>query len=147
MRYSIDLYIPKDWKFNITNTLYANNLHKPEWTKKWGYYDPYYDQDTGKCSDWISYDKKENAFFCPMELNPKDPNLRSMIDRDIRNNKADELSPLKGLNRDWSFTPENHNQYRNLHSILWKDNQSFIVKLSDQMFNIFLEVEAKVHEN
>ncbi len=65
MRYSVDLYIPKDWKFNITNSLHANNLHKPEWTKKWGYYDPYYDEDTGRCSDWINYDEKENAFFCP----------------------------------------------------------------------------------
>ena len=147
MRYSVDLYIPKDWKFNITNSLHANNLHKPEWTKKWGYYDPYYDEDMGECSDWISYDEKESAFFCPMKFDLEKFDVRGAIDRDIRNNKADELSPLKGLNHDWSFTNENYNQYWNLHSILWKDNQHFIVKLSDQMFNIFLEVEAKVHEN
>ena len=82
-----------------------------------------------------------------MELDLEKFDVRGAIDRDIRNNKADELSPLKGLNRDWSFTNENYNQYWNLHSILWKDNQHFIVKLSDQMFNIFLEVEVKVHEN
>lgn len=101
----------------------------------------------GKCSDWINYDEKENAFFCPMELDLEKFDVRGAIDRDIRNNKADELSPLKGLNRDWSEAYYSYGQYWNLHSILWKDNQHFIVKLSDQMFNIFLEVEAKVHEN
>ena len=147
MEYSVDLYIPKNWKFNISNSLHSNNLHKPERTNKWGYYDPYYDEDMGKCSDWISYDEKENAFFCPMELDLEKFDVRGAIDRDIRNNKADELSPLKGLNRDWSEAYYSYGQYWNLHSILWKDNQHFIVKLSDQMFNIFLEVEAKVHEN
>ncbi len=146
MRYSVDLYIPTDWKFNIANYLYANNLRKPERANKRGYSDPYYDQDTGRCSDWITYDEKENVFFCPMEFNIGSTNVRSVIDKDIRNNKADQLSPLVGLNHEWSITWK-EGLYWKLDSILWKNNQKFIVKLSDKMFNIFLEVEATVNEN
>ena len=141
MRYSVDLYIPTDWKFNIANSIHANNLHKPERAnKRW------YHGDYEWCSDWITYDEKENAFFCPMEFDITKYGIRYTIENDIRNNKADELSPLEGLNPDWSFAQHNNHQYWNLHSILWKDNQKFIVKLSDQMFNIFLEVEATVNE-
>lgn len=78
-----------------------------------------------------------------MEFDLTRYNIRYAIEANIRNNKADELSPLEGLNPDWSLTQHHNNQYWNLHSILWKDNQKFIVKLSDQMFNIFLEIEAK----
>lgn len=81
-----------------------------------------------------------------MEFDITKYGIRYTIENDIRNNKADELSPLEGLNPDWSFAQHNNHQYWNLHSILWKDNQKFIVKLSDQMFNIFLEVEATVNE-
>lgn len=34
MRYSVDLYIPTDWKFNIANSIHASNLHKPERANK-----------------------------------------------------------------------------------------------------------------
>ena len=97
------------------------------------------------CSDRITYDEKENVFFCPLEFNPGDWNFRQTIENDIRNNKTDELSPLEGLNTDWSFTYHNSN-YWQLHSILWKTDNRFIVKLSDQMFNLFLEVEANIDE-
>lgn len=146
IRYSVDLYIPTDWKFNIANPLYANNLRKPERANKRGYYDSYYDQETARCSDWTTYDEKENVFFCPLEFNPGDWNFRQKIKNDIRNNKADQLSPLVGLNHEWSITWE-EGLYWKLDSILWKNNQKFIVKLSDKMFNIFLEVEATVDEN
>lgn len=142
MDHSVDLYIPTDWKFNIANHIHGSNLHVPERVNKWGY--SWYNKG---CSNRITYDEKENAFFCPLEFNPGDWNFRQKIENDIRNNKADQLSPLVGLNPDWSHTYRNADQYWKVHSILWKDNQNFIVKLSDQMFNIFLEVEATVDEN
>ena len=144
MNVSLDLYIPKDWKFNITNSLHANNLHKPEWTKKWGYYDPYYDEDTGRCSDWISYDKKANAFFCPLERNPSSSEKREIIEREIRK-KADELSLLEGLNRERSFSHDAR-RYRELDSVLWKNDHRVIAKLSDKFFNLFVELEVEMNE-
>lgn len=141
MSYSVDLYIPNDWKFNITNPIYRTNLRMPERVGKRGY--TWYNGQN--CSDRITYDEKENVFFCPLEFNPGDWNFRQTIENDIRNNKTDELSPLEGLNTDWSFTYHNSN-YWQLHSILWKTDNRFIVKLSDQMFNLFLEVEANIDE-
>lgn len=91
IRYSVYLYIPTDWTFNIANYLYANNLRKPERANKRGYSD----YDLGGCSDWISYDEKENVFFCPMKFSLEKANIRNAIERDIRENKADQLSPLK----------------------------------------------------
>ena len=49
-----------------------------------------------------------------MELDLEKFDVRGAIDRDIRNNKADELSPLKGLNRDWSEAYYSYGQYWNL---------------------------------
>jgi len=141
MNYSVDLYIPNDWKFNITNPIYRTNLRMPERVGKRGY--TWYNGQN--CSDRITYDEKENVFFCPLEFNPGDWNFRQTIENDIKNNKTDELSPLEGLNTDWSFTYHNSN-YWQLHSILWKTDNRFIVKLSDQMFNLFLEVEANIDE-
>ncbi|MFC2495421.1 MAG: hypothetical protein ACFNWZ_04465 [Candidatus Absconditicoccaceae bacterium] len=147
MIYSVDLYIPKNRKFNTKNPVYRTNLHKPERMNKRGYSEYDYDPNANKCSELISYVEEENAFFCPIKFNLDTWNIRNRINDDIRDNKADKLSPLEGLNRDWSLTYRNDSQYWNLDSILWKDNQKFIVKLSDRMFNIFLEVEARVDEN
>lgn len=145
--YSVDLYIPKNRKFNTKNPVYRTNLHKPERMNKRGYSEYDYDPNANKCSELISYVEEENAFFCPIKFNLDTWNIRNRINDDIRDNKADKLSPLEWLNRDWSLTYRNDSQYWNLDSILWKDNQKFIVKLSDRMFNIFLEVEARVDEN
>ena len=145
--YSVDLYIPKNRKFNTKNPVYRTNLHKPERMNKRGYSEYDYDPNANKCSELISYVEEENAFFCPIKFNLDTWNIRNRINDDIRDNKADELSPLEWLNRDWSLAYRNDSQYWNLDSILWKDNQKFIVKLSDRMFNIFLEVEATVDEN
>ena len=147
MIYSVDLYIPKNRKFNTKNPVYRTNLHKPERMNKRGYSEYDYDPNANKCSELISYVEEENAFFCPIKFNLGTRNIRNRINDDIRDNKADKLSPLEWLNRDWSLTYRNDSQYWNLDSILWKDNQKFIVKLSDRMFNIFLEVEARVDEN
>lgn len=147
MIYSVDLYIPKNRKFNTKNPVYRTNLHKPERMNKRGYSEYDYDPNANKCSELISYVEEENAFFCPIKFNLDTRNIRNRINDDIRDNKADKLSPLEWLNRDWSLTYRNDSQYWNLDSILWKDNQKFIVKLSDRMFNIFLEVEATVDEN
>lgn len=147
MIYSVDLYIPKNRKFNTKNPVYRTNLHKPERMNKRGYSEYDYDPNANKCSELISYVEEENAFFCPIKFNLDTWNIRNRINDDIRDNKADKLSPLEWLNRDWSLTYRNDSQYWNLDSILWKDNQKFIVKLSDRMFNIFLEVEARVDEN
>ncbi|RKW24478.1 PspC domain-containing protein [Candidatus Gracilibacteria bacterium] len=147
MIYSVDLYIPKNRKFNTKNPVYRTNLHKPERMNKRGYSEYDYDPNANKCSELISYVEEENAFFCPIKFNLDTWNIRNRINDDIRDNKADKLSPLEGLNRDWSLAYRNDSQYWNLDSILWKDNQKFIVKLSDRMFNIFLEVEARVDEN
>ena len=147
MIYSVDLYIPKNRKFNTKNPVYRTNLHKPERMNKRGYSEYDYDPNANKCSELISYVEEENAFFCPIKFNVDTWNIRNRINDDIRDNKADKLSPLEWLNRDWSLTYRNDSQYWNLDSILWKDNQKFIVKLSDRMFNIFLEVEARVDEN
>ena len=147
MIYSVDLYIPKNRKFNTKNPVYRTNLHKPERMNKRGYSEYDYDPNANKCSELISYVEEENAFFCPIKFNLDTRNIRNRINDDIRDNKADKLSPLEWLNRDWSLTYRNDSQYWNLDSILWKDNQRFIVKLSDRMFNIFLEVEARVDEN
>lgn len=99
IRYSVDLYIPTDWKFNTQNHIHGNNLHVPERVNKRGY--SWYNKG---CSDRITYDEKENAFFCPLEFNPGDWNFRQTIENDIRNNKADQLSPLVGFNPEWSFS-------------------------------------------
>ena len=147
MIYSVDLYIPKNRKFNTKNPVYRTNLHKPERMNKRGYSEYDYDPNANKCSELISYVEEENAFFCPIKFNLDTRNIRNRINDDIRDNKADKLSPLEWLNRDWSLAYRNDSQYWNLDSILWKDNQKFIVKLSDRMFNIFLEVEATVDEN
>ena len=147
MIYSVDLYIPKNRKFNTKNPVYRTNLHKPERMNKRGYSEYDYDPNANKCSELISYVEEENAFFCPIKFNLDTWNIRNRINDDIRDNKADKLSPLEWLNRDWSLAYRNDSQYWNLDSILWKDNQKFIVKLSDRMFNIFLEVEARVDEN
>ncbi|RAL56901.1 hypothetical protein BSK20_01365 [SR1 bacterium human oral taxon HOT-345] len=147
MIYSVDLYIPKNRKFNTKNPVYRTNLHKPERMNERGYSEYDYDPNANKCSELISYVEEENAFFCPIKFNLDTWNIRNRINDDIRDNKADKLSPLEGLNRDWSLAYRNDSQYWNLDSILWKDNQKFIVKLSDRMFNIFLEVEARVDEN
>lgn len=147
MIYSVDLYIPKNRKFNTKNPVYRTNLHKPERMNKRGYSEYDYDPNANKCSELISYVEEENAFFCPIKFNLDTRNIRNRINDDIRDNKADKLSPLEWLNRDWSLTYRNDSQYWNLDSILWKDRQNFIVKLSDRMFNIFLEVEAAVDEN
>ena len=147
MIYSADLYIPKNRKFNTKNPVYRTNLHKPERMNKRGYSEYDYDPNANKCSELISYVEEENAFFCPIKFNLDTWNIRNRINDDIRDNKADKLSPLEWLNRDWSLTYRNDSQYWHLDSILWKDNQKFIVKLSDRMFNIFLEVEARVDEN
>ena len=147
MIYSVDLYIPKNRKFNTKNPVYRTNLHKPERMNKRGYSEYDYDPNANKCSELISYVEEENAFFCPIKFNLDTWNIRNRINDDIRDNKADKLSPLEWLNRDWSLAYRNDSQYWNLDSILWKDNQKFIVKLSDRMFNIFLEVEATVDEN
>lgn len=147
MIYSVDLYIPKNRKFNTKNPVYRTNLHKPERMNKRGYSEYDYDPNANKCSELISYVEEENAFFCPIKFNLGTRNIRNRINDDIRDNKADKLSPLEWLNRDWSLAYRNDSQYWNLDSILWKDNQKFIVKLSDRMFNIFLEVEARVDEN
>lgn len=141
INFSVDLYIPSDWKFNIANPIYKTNLHLPKRVNKRGY-----TYNTQNCSDRITYDEKENAFFCPLEFNPGDWNFRQKIENDIRNNKTDQLSPLVGLNHEWSITWD-EGMYWKLDSILWRDNQNLIVKLSDQMFNLFLEVEATVDEN
>lgn len=147
MIYSVDLYIPKNRKFNTKNPVYRTNLHKPKRMNKRGYSEYDYDPNANKCSELISYVEEENAFFCPIKFNLDTRNIRNRINDDIRDNKADKLSPLEWLNRDWSLAYRNDSQYWNLDSILWKDNQKFIVKLSDRMFNIFLEVEATVDEN
>ena len=147
MIYSVDLYIPKNRKFNTKNPVYRTNLHKPERMNKRGYSEYDYDPNANKCSELISYVEEENAFSCPIKFNLGTWNIRNKINDDIRDNKADKLSPLEWLNRDWSLAYRNDSQYWNLDSILWKDNQKFIVKLSDRMFNIFLEVEARVDKN
>ncbi|PZM86591.1 MAG: hypothetical protein DLD55_05295, partial [candidate division SR1 bacterium] len=140
MNISLDLYIPQDWKFNTERASRLSNLHLPERTSKYGYAQCHMQP----CSDWVRYDEKENAFFCPMEWNPSPSEKRGIIEAEIRQ-KADELSPLEGLNTERSFT-SNAKNYWYLHSVLWKSENRVIAKLSDQFFNLFIELEVEMNE-
>lgn len=95
MIYSVDLYIPKNRKFNTKNPVYRTNLHKPERMNKRGYSEYDYDPNANKCSELISYVEEENAFSCPIKFNLGTRNIRNRINDDIRDNKADKLSPLE----------------------------------------------------
>lgn len=140
MNVSLDLYIPQDWKFNTERASRLSNLHLPERTSKYGYAQ----RRIQPCSDWVRYDEKENAFFCPMEWNPSPSEKREIIEGEIRE-KTDELSPLEGLNTERSFT-SNAKNYWYLHSVLWKGENRVIAKLSDQFFNLFIELKLEVNE-
>ena len=56
--------------------------------------------------------------------------------------QLDKIAPFIGKDREYSFMDEEDNQYWRFHSMRRLDDKYFMIKLSDQFFNLFLKVKA-----
>ena len=130
----IDLYLPKELKFDFKNSwIRLINLDVPEWTQ-WSHASlGVYDCET------IKYNSETDKFYCELNMNQDDiyniarANLKKM---------TDEISPLKWLHPSWSQS--SNEQYWALDSINITDDGKLLAKLSDQFFNFFMLIEYKI---
>ena len=134
MRVSVDLYIPKDVKFDFSSEgseYYYSNLKKPDRFSKYLGYLP--------CAGVISYQSVSNAFYCDVAISPAIK--KALIEQQIET-YVDTIAPFVGKNWEYSFMDEGDNQYWKLHSMRWIDDDYLLVKLSDQFFNLFVKVKV-----
>lgn len=134
MRVSVDLYIPKDVKFDFSSEgseYYHSNLKKPDRFSKYLGYLP--------CTGLISYQSVSNAFYCDVAISPVIK--KALIEQQIET-YVDTVAPFVGKNWEYSFMDEGDNQYWRLHSMRWIDDHYLLVKLSDQFFNLFVKVKV-----
>ena len=134
MRVSVDLYIPKDVKFDFSSEgseYYHSNLKKPDRFSKYLGYLP--------CAGVISYQSVSNAFYCDVAISPAIK--KALIEQQIET-YVDTIAPFVGKNWEYSFMDEGDNQYWKLHSMRWIDDHHLLVKLSDQFFNLFVKVKV-----
>ena len=134
MRVSVDLYIPKDVKFDFSSEgseYYHSNLKKPDRFSKYLGYLP--------CAGVISYQSVSNAFYCDVAISPAIK--KALIEQQIET-YVDTVAPFVGKNWEYSFMDEGDNQYWKLHSMRWIDDDYLLVKLSDQFFNLFVKVKV-----
>ena len=134
MRVSVDLYIPKDVKFDFSSEgseYYHSNLKKPDRFSKYLGYLP--------CAGVISYQSVSNAFYCDVAISPAIK--KALIEQQIET-YVDTIAPFVGKNWEYSFMDEGDNQYWKLHSMRWIDDHYLLVKLSDQFFNLFVKVKV-----
>ena len=134
MRVSVDLYIPKDVRFDFSSEgseYYHSNLKKPDRFSKYLGYLP--------CTGLISYQSEANAFYCDVAISPAIK--KALIEQQIET-YVDTVAPFVGKNWEYSFMDEGDNQYWKLHSMRWIDDDYLLVKLSDQFFNLFVKVKV-----
>ena len=109
MRVSVDLYIPKDVKFDFSSEgseYYYSNLKKPDRFSKYLGYLP--------CAGVISYQSVSNAFYCDVAISPAIK--KALIEQQIET-YVDTIAPFVGKNWEYSFMDEGDNQYWKLHSM------------------------------
>lgn len=134
MRVSVDLYIPKDVKFDFSSEgseYYHSNLKKPDRFSKYLGYLP--------CAGVISYQSVSNAFYCDVAISPAIK--KALIEQQIET-YVDTIAPFVGKNWEYSFMDEGDNQYWRLHSMRRIDDEYLLLKLSDQFFNLFVKVKV-----
>ena len=134
MRVSVDLYIPKDVKFDFSSQgseYYHSNLKKPDRFSKYLGYLP--------CAGVISYQSVSNAFYCDVAISPAIK--KALIEQQIET-YVDTIAPFVGKNWEYSFMDEGDNQYWRLHSMRRIDDEYLLLKLSDQFFNLFVKVKV-----
>ena len=134
MRVSVDLYIPKDVKFDFSSEgseYYHSNLKKPDRFSKYLGYLP--------CTGLISYQSVSNAFYCDVAISPVIK--KALIEQQIET-YVDTVAPFVGKNWEYSFMDEGDNQYWRLHSMRRIDDEYLLLKLSDQFFNLFVKVKV-----
>ena len=92
------------------------------------YSEPGYYNSNLKKPDWM--DEKISSKY-----------KKNIIEDKIKE-QLDKIAPFIGKDREYSFMDEEDNQYWRFHSMRRLDDKYFMIKLSDQFFNLFLKVKA-----
>ena len=129
---SVDFYIPRNVKFTFYSEpgYYHSNLKKPDWMDNYSYL---------PCTALITYQATTNSFYCDEKISSK---YKKNIIEDKIKEQLDKIAPFIGKDREYSFMDEEDNQYWRFHSMRRLDDKYFMIKLSDQFFNLFLKVKA-----
>ena len=139
----IDLYLPKDLKFDFKNSgIRLINFELPFW-ESWKASVSTYD-----CED-IKYNEETDRFYCKLIM---DTNRKSSIIEWNLKWMADVIVPLKWTNSVWSEVRDwepSYDPYWRFDSMKFykdtrKDNR-VLVKYSDKFFNFFIDVEYNIN--
>lgn len=131
----INLYLPKDLKFDFKNSsIRLINLDTPKWASWRG------SLSVRDC-ETIKYNKEANRFLCEIHMSRDD--IYDIAEANLKE-MADEIVPLKGLHPSWSQT--SNEQYWGLDSINITDDGKLLAKFSDQFFNFFMIIEYTIDE-
>ena len=139
----IDLYLPKDLKFDFKNSgIRLINFELPFW-ESWKASVSAYD-----CED-IKYNEETDRFYCKLIM---DTNRKSSILEWNLKWMADVIVPLKWTNSVWSEVRDwepSYDPYWRFDSMKFykdtrKDNR-VLVKYSDKFFNFFIDVEYNIN--
>ena len=132
----IDLYLPKDLKFDFKNSgIRLINIDTPKWAE-WSHAS----LSVRDC-ETIKYNKEANKFLCEIHMSRDD--IYNIAKANLKE-KADEIVPLKWLHKSWSQT--SNEQYWRLDSINITDDGKLLAKFSDQFFNFFMIIEYTIDE-
>lgn len=132
----IDLYLPKDLKFDFKNSwIRLINIDTPKWAE-WSHAS----LSVRDC-ETIKYNKEANKFLCEIHMSRDD--IYNIAKANLKG-KADEIVPLKWLHKSWSQT--SNEQYWRLDSINITDDGKLLAKFSDQFFNFFMTIEYTIDE-
>ena len=133
----IDLYLPKDLKFDFKNSeIRLINIDTPKWAE-WSHAS----LSVRDC-ETIKYNKEANKFLCEIHMSRDDIyNIAKANLKEI----ADEIVPLKWLHPSWSES--SNEQYWRLDSINITDDDKLLAKFSDQFFNFFMTIEYTIDED
>lgn len=139
----IDLYLPKDLKFDFKNSgIRLINFELPFW-ELWKASVSTYD-----CED-IKYNEETDRFYCKLIM---DTNRKSSILEWNLKWMADVIVPLKWTNSVWSEVRDwdpSYDPYWRFDSMkFYKDTRKdnlVLVKYSDKFFNFFIDVEYNIN--
>ena len=139
----IDLYLPKDLKFDFKNSgIRLINFELPFW-ESWKASVSTYD-----CED-IKYNEETDRFYCKLIM---DTNRKSSILEWNLKWMADVIVPLKWTNSVWSEVRDwepSYDPYWRFDSMkFYKDTRKdnlVLVKYSDKFFNFFIDVEYNIN--
>ena len=132
----IDLYLPKNLKFDFKNSgIRLINIDTPK-RAEWSHAS----LSVRDC-ETIKYNKEVNKFLCEIHMSRDD--IHNIAKANLKE-VADEIVPLKWLHSSWSQT--SNEQYWRLDSINIIDDGKLLAKFSDQFFNFFMTIEYAIDE-